>query len=100
MIEAADEGLSDGIATVEERFHGAGACDRLCGSMKAFRVFAALLLWTAAVGGAEVRITLLDTTDLHAHILPATNYEGKTDVGGAARCAWMIRKIRSQEKNV
>lgn len=49
---------------------------------------------------SEVHLTLLHTTDLHAHILPSTDYEGKTDVGGAARCAWMIEKIRKEEKNV
>lgn len=48
----------------------------------------------------EVPITILHTTDLHANILPTTDYTGTKDVGGFARCAWMIKKIRSEEKNV
>jgi len=58
-----------------------------------------LLAWTFC-GAREVRITILHTTDLHANILPITDYEGNQDVGGAARCAWMIRKIRSEQANV
>lgn len=48
----------------------------------------------------EVSITILHTTDLHANILPMTDYKGTPDMGGLARCASMIKKIRSEEKNV
>jgi len=51
-------------------------------------------------GAREVQITILHTTDLHATILPGTDYEGTKDVGGAARCATMIQKIRSERPNV
>ena len=48
----------------------------------------------------EVSITILHTCDLHGNVLPTESYEGKTNVGGIARCATMIRRIREQEKNV
>jgi len=45
-------------------------------------------------------ITVIHTCDLHGNVLPAESYEGKTNLGGIARCASMIRQIRAQEKNV
>jgi len=59
-----------------------------------------LALTLACAIGEEVRITILHTTDLHANILPTTDYEGNPDRGGAARCAAMIKKIRSETPNV
>lgn len=65
------------------------------------RLFAICLLTIAATCSAvQVPITILHTTDLHATILPTTDYQGVTNVGGFARCASMIKQIRSQEKNV
>jgi 2',3'-cyclic-nucleotide 2'-phosphodiesterase (5'-nucleotidase family) len=59
------------------------------------------LLWFSACGFArEVNITILHTCDLHAHLLPTTNYEGQTNMGGLARCATAIRKIRETTPNV
>ncbi len=60
-----------------------------------------ILLFPLPVGQAkEISIIILHTTDLHATILPTTDYDGKPDVGGAARCAAMIKKIRAADKNV
>jgi len=67
---------------------------RLC--CIAFWLLAALL----PVGAREVAITILHTTDLHGNILPTTDYEGRTNVGGFARCATAIRQVRAREKNV
>ena len=59
-----------------------------------------LLLLASRVLAREVPITIIHTCDLHGNILPTESYEGKTNVGGIARCATMIRQIRAQEKNV
>ncbi len=61
---------------------------------------ALLLLLASRVSAREVSITILHTCDLHGNVLPTESYEGKTNVGGIARCATMIRQIRGQEKNV
>lgn len=39
-----------------------------------------------------VRVSIINTTDLHGNILPTFNYQGEGDLGGFARCASMIRK--------
>ena len=68
------------------------------------RLLAAVAAFFCIVGAhawaREVSITILHTCDLHGNVLPTESYEGKTNVGGIARCATMIRQIRSQEKNV
>jgi 5'-nucleotidase / UDP-sugar diphosphatase len=46
-----------------------------------------------------VQISILHTTDLHGHILPTSDYAGKTDLGGLARCATQIRRWRRQNRN-
>ena len=46
-----------------------------------------------------VQISILHTTDLHGHILPTTDYEGNTDLGGLARCVTQIRRWRRQNRN-
>ncbi len=48
----------------------------------------------------QIPITILHTTDLHAHIKPTTDYGGNKDVGGLARCATKIKEIRSTAQNV
>jgi len=46
-----------------------------------------------------VYISILHTTDLHGHILPASDYNGNPDCGGLARCATQIRRWRRQNRN-
>src|SRR6266481_9975255 len=58
------------------------------------------ILLSSRLSAREVSITILHTCDLHGNVLPTENYEGKTNLGGIARCATMIRRIREQEKNV
>ncbi len=57
------------------------------------------LAWQSAVFGREVPITILHTCDLHGHILPTEDYDGHTNLGGFARCATVIQKIRAENKN-
>jgi len=59
-----------------------------------------LALLQVVLQAREVPITILHTCDLHGNVLPTQNYEGQTNLGGIARCATMIRRIREQEKNV
>lgn len=56
----------------------------------------AVLLLQTAVTGREVAITILTTTDLHGYILPTTDYGGRTNVGGLARCASVIEQVRKE----
>ena len=46
-----------------------------------------------------VRISLLHTTDLHGHILPTVDYNGRADLGGMARCVTQIRRWRAENPN-
>lgn len=57
-------------------------------------------LWWAVVFAREVPITILHTCDLHGNVLPTEDYQGRTNLGGIARCATVIRQVRQQEKNV
>src|SRR6266480_765350 len=53
----------------------------------------------AALNPDTVCISILHTTDLHGHILPTFDYDGKPDCGGLARCATQIRRWRRQNRN-
>ncbi|HUJ12134.1 MAG TPA: bifunctional UDP-sugar hydrolase/5'-nucleotidase [Verrucomicrobiae bacterium] len=67
------------------------------------RLIAISLVFLFAVVDAfprEVALTILCTCDLHGHVLPTEDYEGQTNLGGIARCATVIRQVRSHEKNV
>ena len=46
-----------------------------------------------------VTISLLHTTDLHGHILPIVDYDGRADLGGMARCVTQIRRWRKENPN-
>ena len=43
-----------------------------------------------------VTISILHTTDLHGHILPTNDYDGRRDLGGLARCVTQIRRWQSE----
>ena len=62
-----------------------------------------LLAGLASLAAREVSITILHTTDLHGHILPANieypKEEAGSDLGGLARCATAIKKIRAETPN-
>src|SRR5438477_8242968 len=58
------------------------------------------LAYAAAVLNPDaVCISILHTTDLHGHILPAPDYDGYPDRGGLARCVTQIRRWRQQNLN-
>src|SRR6266576_4007825 len=44
-------------------------------------------------------ISILHTTDLHGHILPTSDYDGTTNLGGLARCVTQIQRWRRQNPN-
>lgn len=46
-----------------------------------------------------VTISILHTTDLHGHILPTTDYRGRADLGGFARCATQIQRWQAENTN-
>jgi 5'-nucleotidase len=53
----------------------------------------------ATLDSDTVCISILHTTDLHGHILPAPDYNGNPDRGGLARCVTQIRRWRRQNAN-
>ena len=53
----------------------------------------------AGLNEETIRISIIHTTDLHGHILPTSDYEGNSDLGGLARCATQIRRWRRQNRN-
>jgi 2',3'-cyclic-nucleotide 2'-phosphodiesterase/3'-nucleotidase len=53
----------------------------------------------AALNPDTVCVSILHTTDLHGHILPTFDYDGKPDRGGLARCATQIRRWRRENPN-
>jgi 2',3'-cyclic-nucleotide 2'-phosphodiesterase (5'-nucleotidase family) len=53
----------------------------------------------AALNPDTVCISILHTTDLHGHILPTFDYDGKPDCGGLARCATQVRRWRRENPN-
>lgn len=56
--------------------------------------------WLRAAANPDVvRISLLHTTDLHGHILPTIDYDGRADLGGMARCVTQIQRWRAENPN-
>src|SRR5262245_14382018 len=56
---------------------------------------------SALATGEVARVTILHTNDVHSHIDPfPLNHPKWPGEGGVARRAALIRKIRSQEKNM
>jgi 2',3'-cyclic-nucleotide 2'-phosphodiesterase (5'-nucleotidase family) len=62
-------------------------------------VVAGWLLAAAWLPAREVPLTILHTCDLHGHVLPTVDYAGRTNLGGLARCATMIRELRGSVTN-
>ena len=52
-----------------------------------------------AAGARDISFSIIHTTDLHGHLLPAYDYEGNEDVGGFLRCATLIRELRAKIKH-
>ncbi|MEO0414986.1 MAG: bifunctional UDP-sugar hydrolase/5'-nucleotidase [Verrucomicrobiota bacterium] len=46
-----------------------------------------------------VRVSILNTTDLHGHVRPTYTYGGLPNVGGLARCMSQIREWRKKNEN-
>ena len=53
----------------------------------------------ATLNPDTVCISILHTTDLHGHILPTSDYDRNSDLGGLARCVTQIRRWRGQNPN-
>jgi 2',3'-cyclic-nucleotide 2'-phosphodiesterase (5'-nucleotidase family) len=53
----------------------------------------------ATLNPDTVCISILHTTDLHGHILPTSDYDRNSDLGGLARCVTQIRRWRRQNGN-
>ncbi len=60
----------------------------------------ALPSWLRAAENPDlVTISILHTTDLHGHIRPTIDYNGRADLGGMARCVTQIRRWRKENPN-
>lgn len=68
---------------------------RFLAAMPAFPAIIGLRA-SAQTSGKTTTVTILNTTDLHGHILPTSTYEGVKDVGGLARCATQIAAWRKE----
>src|SRR4051812_25145589 len=58
----------------------------------------ALSLANAACAGRRLELTLLHTNDIHGHMLPY-DYGDRMDVGGAARRATLIDRIKRETRH-
>src|SRR5215472_2140446 len=72
---------------------------RLAGRAGLLSAFPTLASASAALEPDTVCISILHTTDLHGHILPTSDYDGTTDLGGLARCVTQIHRWREQNPN-
>jgi 2',3'-cyclic-nucleotide 2'-phosphodiesterase/3'-nucleotidase len=61
--------------------------------------FPTLASASAAFEPDVVCISILHTTDLHGHILPTSDYDGTTNLGGLARGVTQIQRWRRQNPN-
>lgn len=66
-------------------------------------ILAAVCLFLTAVwslSARQVPITIVHTTDLHGHVLPARDYDGTEGLGGLLRCATVIEQWREETPNL
>jgi 2',3'-cyclic-nucleotide 2'-phosphodiesterase/3'-nucleotidase len=67
--------------------------------MNILRVFLAAMLLASLASGAEVKITLLATTDLHGNLFPYDYYTGQPAARGLAKIATLIQTERAKNPN-
>src|SRR5947208_14674921 len=72
---------------------------KLAGHAGLLSAFPTLASASAALEPDMACISILHTTDLHGHILPTSDYDGTTDLGGLARCVTQIQRWRGQNPN-
>jgi 5'-nucleotidase / UDP-sugar diphosphatase len=72
---------------------------KLAGRAGLLTAFPTLASASAALEPGMVCISILHTTDLHGHILPTSDYDGTTNLGGLARCVTQIQRWRRQNPN-
>src|SRR5438046_3127841 len=72
---------------------------KLAGRAGLLSAFPTLASASAALEPDVVCISVLHTTDLHGHILPTSDYDGTTNLGGLARCVTQIQRWRRQNLN-
>jgi 2',3'-cyclic-nucleotide 2'-phosphodiesterase/3'-nucleotidase len=67
--------------------------------MGTLRAFLAALILASLASGAELKITLLATTDLHGNLLPYDYYTAQPAARGLAKIATLIRAARAENPN-
>src|SRR5580698_1669293 len=67
--------------------------------MGTLRAFLAVSILTWSVSGAELKITLLATTDLHGNLLPYDYYTAQPASRGLAKIATLIQAARAENPN-
>ncbi len=72
---------------------------KLAGHAGLLSAFPTLASAFAALEPDMACISILHTTDLHGHILPTSDYDGTTNLGGLARCVTQIQRWRRQNPN-
>src|SRR6266581_74395 len=72
---------------------------KLAGHAGLLSAFPTLASASAALEPDMACISILHTTDLHGHILPTSDYDGTTNLGGLARCVTQIQRWRRQNPN-
>lgn len=65
-------------------------------------ILAAALAWVPANGndGAEVRVTVVQTTDIHGRVLPWDYFREKEQNVGLARVASYVGRVRAEQRHV
>jgi len=67
--------------------------------MGTLRAFLAALILASLASGAEVKITLLATTDLHGNLFPYDYYTAQPAARGLAKIATLIQAARAENAN-
>ena len=68
-------------------------------TMRILRVIPVVLLLVSAARAQQVRITVLDTTDLHGNMLPYDYYAARPAERGLAKIATLIQAARAENPN-